>query len=428
MRFKKIAILALFAVILAGLSIKAAHFSSASNVQELQDKISQKNQEIAQIQKEIEVFENEISKASTEAASLKNQISKLQATAQKLKAEIRLTEASINSAGFALEKLGMDIETTSSQIGVRKQALAEIIRKMDEEESQTLIEILLAHANISEFFDDLENMKVLQKDVDTNMAELRNLKEDLEDQQKQKEEEKTNLEDLHNKLDDQKKIAESNQNQKNALLTQTKSKETTYKKLLADRMEKQKQLENEINSYEDQLRMEIDPDSLPHAGSGVLAWPLDKVYITQYFGNTPFATQNPQVYNEGGHKGIDFRASIGTAIKSSGSGKVIGTGDTDKQCAGVSYGKWVLIQHPNNLSTLYAHLSLVKVTSGQSVSSGEIIGYSGDTGYATGPHLHYSVFAASAVSVGTIKSKICGTNMTLPVAPSNGYLNPLSYL
>ncbi|MEK7614182.1 MAG: M23 family metallopeptidase, partial [Patescibacteria group bacterium] len=107
------------------------------------------------------------------------------------------------------------------------------------------------------------------------------------------------------------------------------------------------------------------------------------------------------------------------------------TGNTDNQCYGVSYGKWVLVRHTNGLSTLYAHLSLIKVSPGEAVQKGDILGYSGNTGYSTGPHLHFAVFASQAVHVSgptEYKSRICGTYLKIPVAPKSGYLNPLSYL
>ena len=129
-----------------------------------------------------------------------------------------------------------------------------------------------------------------------------------------------------------------------------------------------------------------------------------------------------------GHNGIDIRASNGTEILSAESGTVRGVGDTDEVCRRASYGKWILIDHGNNLTTLYAHLSLVKVLPGQAVSRGELIGYSGNSGYATGPHLHFSVFAHEAVEIGNLKSKVCGRIMTLPLSPFNGYLDPLNYL
>ncbi len=403
-------------------------FSASSRIQELQDKINQKNQEIAEIQKEIDRCEAEIDKAVKDANSLKNQVNQLEKTAAKLKAQIRLTEQNINSANLILEKLTFQITEKNVEIDGKKKELAAVIRKIDEEESNSLVEVLLAYDSISEFFDNIENMKYLQKDISFSLEEIRTLKEGLENQQGKKETEKANLESLQDKLGDQKKIAEINKSQKNNLLLNTKNKETVYRKLLAEQVERQKALENEIQEFENQLRIEIDPKSLPATGSGVLAWPVDNPIVTQYFGNTPFATQNPQVYNGRGHNGVDFRASVGTPIKAAKSGTVTAIGNTDKQCAGVSYGKWALIKHSNNLSTLYAHLSLIKITEGQNIALGEIIGYSGDTGYATGPHLHFGVFATQAIVSFELESKICGTKMYLPIVAPNGYLNPLSYL
>jgi murein DD-endopeptidase MepM/ murein hydrolase activator NlpD len=254
------------------------------------------------------------------------------------------------------------------------------------------------------------------------------LKEDLLEQESKERAYKSNLLALEDRLADRKYLNESSKKKKDSLLAETKKKEEIYKKNLAERMAKREALEKEIRAFEEQLRVEIDPDSLPRSGSGVLAWPLDKIKITQNFGNTPFATKNPQVYNGKGHNGVDFRAAVGDLVKSARSGKVVGVGDTDKQCRGVSYGKWILIEHNNNLSTLYAHLSLIKVSTGDSIKQGQVIAYSGDTGYVTGPHLHFTVFASKAVKVSQIKSKVCGTMMRLPTASYNGYLNPLSYL
>ena len=269
-------------------------------------------------------------------------------------------------------------------------------------------------------------MSITQK-----VGELKVSKANLEETKNEVEKEKNNLVRLKLKLNDQKKIADNNRNEKNRLLTLTKNKESNYKKLLADRLVKREALEREVAEFESLIRVEIDPNSLPKAGSGVLSWPLDSVKLTQYFGNTPFASKNPQVYNGGGHNGIDLRASVGTPVKSAGFGTVVDSGDTDASCDGVSYGKWVLIKHNNGLSTLYAHLSLIRAYKNEEVSTGDVIGYSGNTGYSTGPHLHFAVFASSAVRVsgGTeYKSKICGTYMKLPLSSKSGYLNPLSYL
>jgi murein DD-endopeptidase MepM/ murein hydrolase activator NlpD len=153
------------------------------------------------------------------------------------------------------------------------------------------------------------------------------------------------------------------------------------------------------------------------------------VRITQYFGNTPFSTANPQIYNGHGHSGVDLAASPGTPIKAARGGTILGTGNTDVTCPGASYGKWVFIKHDDGLSTLYAHLSTFAVSKGQTVTRGQVIGYSGTTGYATGPHLHFAVFASSGSEIASFASKSCaGKTYTMPVGDLSAYLNPLSYL
>jgi len=87
------------------------------------------------------------------------------------------------------------------------------------------------------------------------------------------------------------------------------------------------------------------------------------------------------------HRGLDFAAPIGTPIVASGSGAVV--------CAGRKgdYGKYIRIRHANQYATAYAHLSSFAkgIRTGKRVKQGEVIGYVGNTGLSTGPHLHYEV-------------------------------------
>jgi len=191
----------------------------------------------------------------------------------------------------------------------------------------------------------------------------------------------------------------------------------------------QEKFEQDLRSFESQLGLSVTAGSFPAASSGILDWPLDSVRITQYFGNTDFSTKNPQIYNGRGHTGMDFAASSGTRILSARGGIVLGTGNTDATCPNASYGKWVFIKHDNGLSTLYAHLSSISVSGGQSIGAGELVGYSGNTGYSTGPHLHFGVYATSGSEIASFPSSSCrGKTYTMPVGDTKAYLNPLSYL
>jgi murein DD-endopeptidase MepM/ murein hydrolase activator NlpD len=86
------------------------------------------------------------------------------------------------------------------------------------------------------------------------------------------------------------------------------------------------------------------------------------------------------------HEGMDFTASTGTPIYSTGSGVVEPVGDSGK-----GYGNHVIINHGYGYETLYGHMSRVAVKPGQHVKRSEVIGYVGSTGLSSGPHLHYEV-------------------------------------
>ena len=128
----------------------------------------------------------------------------------------------------------------------------------------------------------------------------------------------------------------------------------------------------------------------PGIGSGSLGWPVDCYVLSSLYG--------PRVHPVTGeyknHGGIDFCASYGQNIYASASGEVVIANSSDSWGGG--YGYYVMIQHDNGLTTLYAHCSSITVTEGEYVSAGQTIGYVGSTGLSTGPHLHFEVYDGGA--------------------------------
>jgi murein DD-endopeptidase MepM/ murein hydrolase activator NlpD len=99
-----------------------------------------------------------------------------------------------------------------------------------------------------------------------------------------------------------------------------------------------------------------------------------------------FGEREDPINGEGAfHSGIDIDAPIGTPVRATADGEVTGTS------MGAGYGRQIVLDHGHDVLTVYGHLSAIAVLPGQRVTRGQVIGYVGQTGRATGPHLHYEV-------------------------------------
>jgi murein DD-endopeptidase MepM/ murein hydrolase activator NlpD len=112
--------------------------------------------------------------------------------------------------------------------------------------------------------------------------------------------------------------------------------------------------------------------------------PLSSLRVTSPYG---LRRMHPILHRILPHTGVDYAATRGTPVHATADGVVSGAGDRG------GYGNLVEIQHPNGYTTRYAHLSRIAsaVHAGVAVKQGDIVGYVGATGQATGPHLHYEV-------------------------------------
>jgi len=92
-----------------------------------------------------------------------------------------------------------------------------------------------------------------------------------------------------------------------------------------------------------------------------------------------------------GYNGVDYGMPVGNSLYAAASGVVIISKNSGYNGG---YGKYIVIQHPNNTQTVYGHMSDTAVFVGQKVTQGQLIGYSGNTGKSTGPHLHFEIRGA----------------------------------
>lgn len=414
--------LALTSLLYIFLLLVSAQGAKAQSIDETRAKISS-------LEREIATFEGELNKTEAEKNTLANKIKTLDLTRKKLEAQTQVTQTKVGKTSTDIANIQSAIQVHTDKITQRVSGITDALRKLYELAGETPAEILLSNSSLSVKMDRAYSLQRLQNQVRIDMDNLKDERNQLSNDKNALEMTKSQLVALQGQLIDQHKLTVDSINSKSVLLTQTKNKESTYKTLLEQKIAEKAKVEAELRDYESKLKADVDLGNLPH-GSGVLSWPLASVSITQYFGNTDFSRQNSAVYNGHGHNGIDLRASVGTAVMSAADGTVTGTGNTDLGCPGGSYGNWVLIDHGNGLSTLYGHLSLIKVGAGQKLNRGDLIGYSGNTGYSTGPHLHFTVYATEGVKITQlIHADGSASKCTpMPVSPLNGYLNPLLYL
>ncbi len=435
---KKLAI----ALLSAAAVLSIGHAAYAETISDLRQAIDAKNNEIKKLEEEAAKYRSEISSRQVQAKTLSGELARIDGAIAQLRREINVTQQQVQKKELEIRQLGLEIKDKHTATLTLQAGLGAVVRSLSEHDREPVLAILIRHNRLSAFLRQFDDALFLQQKVLTTIDALRTLRAELEGQKISAEKKQAELTYLQKTLSGQRAIQEGEKKSRGELLLATKNQEKEYQKLLAQSEAKRAALEDEIRDIEAKIRVTIDPSSLPSKGTGVLGYPLPAVAlgpcaktlkqdpytncVTQYFGNTSFAAIG--AYNGKGHNGMDFRADIGTSVFASVKGVVTAVGDTDLGCRRASYGKWILIKHPNNLSTLYTHLSAITVAAGEDVDRGSRIGYSGMSGYATGPHLHFSVFATQGVQVQDIRSKVCGRMMTLPVAALNSYLNPLDYL
>lgn len=418
---------------------------NAADVTDIQQKIYDQQEKIIQLEKEIAVYEATLTELGKNKSTLESEIKRLDTSRKKIGADISVTQDKISTANLQLERLAGEIGDKELRISLGRSGVSQSLAVLGKMEDFTLIEQYYNAHGIIGFWEDADNLIQLQRDIRTQAVTLALKKAQLTDDRADVIAKKQELSSLAVQLSGQKAVLDQNRKEQTSLLSQTKKSETNFQSILKDKQEARAQFEQQLNEFESQLKYALDPSSIPVAGQGVLSWPLDSSFmarckdrkatfknnycITQFFGYTAFAKGG--AYNGSQHNGIDFGSPDGTKVIAALSGTVTATGNTDAHKGCYSYGKWVLVKHANGLSTLYAHLSYISVQKGDSVPTGGMLGYSGKTGYATGPHLHFTLFATDGVQVvrmGDIKAKTNCANATVPVAATSAYLDPLQYL
>lgn len=403
-------------------------FAQTSDVQA---EIDAKAKAKAELDAEVRAYQAKLDEVSAQKNTLDKTVKELDLTGKKLTTEVKLTQSKIGEVVQTIEVLDSTITDRQRKINNFKTTIGQNIKNLDEFDNTSFVMLVLSTGSITDALKESEIERNLNKKMGESISALMTETEKLARDKSDREAKKADLEDYKGEVVSQKTAVEANKSDKTKLLNATKSQEDAYKKIVAEKQKLQAQYEADLAALEAKLKFDLDPNSYPKAKNGILAWPLEHVLVTQGFGLTESSYKLYQYRTgpwKGKHAGVDFRANSDRVLAMA-DGVVMGAGNTDTVCPKASTGIWVLIKYDNGLASTYFHLSQTVVKTGQRVKTGDLIAYSGNTGYSTAPHLHVGVAPAGVVSIATWASAGCpGKNYTTPVVANSFYLNPLDYL
>ncbi|MDZ8264140.1 murein hydrolase activator EnvC family protein [Nostoc sp. ChiQUE01b] len=291
------------------------------------------------------------------------------------------SESRLQLATQHLQQLEADLDVAERSYQKRQIATVARLRYLQRSPAFAGWAVLLESENISDFFSRRHQLKLVFQADQKILVKLNTQANSIDKQ-------KTEVEQQKNEIG---LIREQLLAQKADYQTQAQSQSELIQRLNSDRLAleaAQNQLEKESKNLEILIQQKVaeaqaktnSRTSIIIRGTGIMAYPSDAAT------SSPFGWRiHPILGYRRFHAGLDFAASYGSKIRAADSGTVIFAGWYG------GYGRAVIIDHGNGMTTLYGHTSELYVSEGQAVERGQAIAAVGSTGFSTGPHLHFEV-------------------------------------
>ena len=361
-------------LILLGICTVPSIAASVSELEDKKDKLEEQQQEVQDQKDEVTAQKNSV---MDEISELTAQISRYESEIEELNEKIDTLETSIAST----EKEIKELEKETKE---KEQLLLDRLVAMYERGQTTYLDVLLASEDITSL---ISNYYRIEEIAEADQSVIDSIKA----KQAETETKKQELEKEKNEVDESKKEVEQ---KSESLEIARKSKQSKVNNLSAE----EKELQSKIDEFEEAIKVaqaeieqavqEASSSGGSYGGSfeGMFDWPLKSSsggynYITSVFGyrNAPTAGASTN------HGAVDIAVSY-APVYAPASGRVI----IARWLSG--YGNYVMIDHGDGYYTGFGHLSAFSVSQGQTVSRGQQIATSGNTGISTGDHLHYEVY------------------------------------
>lgn len=380
----------------------------AKSLDDLKKDYNELEKEIEANQKKLENIQNQqasnaekMKLLSSQAEAISSQLDVLNSQLSVLNADIADYDREISALDKKIADAQSKIDKIDADIAATQEKISERLRATYMAGSSSWIEILLESDSISSLLLRIqllasvtENDNKLISKLEKQIEELNAAKAELDKDKKALEEKRSLLVEKKSELDSKNKTLSSKQSAYNANYRQISALMTSLDKSSA---EYQQELQRQ---YRKRAAFERQIDQLVSGGSqggdndyydnGEMLWPVPykNSYISAGYGY--YDPEGDGTYTM--HPAIDIvvrengvNVSYGKNIIAAQSGKVLVRGYSDVG------GNYITIDHGDGYRTYYGHCSKIIASAGQYVEKGEVIAYIGNTGYVTGPHVHFQV-------------------------------------
>lgn len=369
----------LVAVALFGCLIAAASAPASS----LQEKLDTTQAKIDHARQKGDVLSTDIERLGTRISDLEAVVSRLRNREAAVEARLSAKQAELDAAVADLHDARQRLEALRSHLRRSLAELSRMLLSIYRAGDPDFLSVVLSSRGYDDFVGKAEYIDRIQSQDQAIVGRVRTLRDEARNTVATLRDAKTTIERARNEVASRKaELTDTRtaiEGRQSALLGARASRRAALQSINGhvDRLESvesdlQQKLQEQIAEATGGVALPAGPIGDPSAAG--LIWPLDGP-ITSGYG-----------YRWGSlHEGIDIAVPIGTPIRAAAAGTVIIAAYTG------GYGNYTCIDHGGGLSTCYGHQSGYAVSVGDSVGQGDIIGYSGNTGHSTGPHLHFEV-------------------------------------
>ena len=331
---------------------------------------------------ELESIQGQIGNARAQKASAEEIIREIAVKLHTIQVELDAANAELDrihseedKVNAQIKQIELELEAARKQLLERQDLLNKRIRAIYIHGQLNYLEVIMGSKNFSDFANRLELLKrVIRSDYNL-IQDIRVRQEQIQAKMNELSLQKQELEKLATEATKAQQAIEMKRAEQQAVMDSAKAQRDAAEQMEQDLIASSERIRQQIQARQGGG---MEPQVI---GSGILGYPCSGP-ITSPFGYRIHSIFGTTIY----HSGIDIGVDEGTPVHAADSGVVIYSG------SGLTgYGNVVIIDHGNGLSTLYAHNSALLVSEGESVSKGQVVAYSGMTGYATGPHVHFEV-------------------------------------